>query len=263
MKAVTEKDSFINLNLDPALPSQRKKNVIPKEFYDPDNGESLINFSFEIIEQVKDYCCAIKPNLQYFLGNSKILERILKKIHHEGMLALLDHKLSDIGSSNASALFWISKMGFDAFTFSPLAGNLKETVENAHEKQMGVFVLTLMSNPEAERIFINGKVEGCPLYIDIANSVRNTSADGCVVGLTGFVKTEYIDNIQKIVGNKTVFLLQGIGPQGGEIQKIENVNKPLISLGRTVIYSDNPKKTIKQYYDKLKPLIKSKIKAAY
>ena len=260
VKVVNEKNSCININLDPALPKQRKKNVIPQKFHDLDYSETLINFSFEIIEQVSDYCCSIKPNSQYFLGDSKILGKIVKKIHAEGMMAILDHKLSDIGSSNESAIFWISKMGFDAFTFSPLAGNLKRTVEIAHKKQIGVFVLTLMSNPEAERIFIETKMEGNPLYIDIANSVREAKADGCVVGLTGFVKKEYIENVQNRVGKKTVFLLQGIGPQGGEFSKIEMITNPLISLGRTVIYSKNPQKIVKQYHHKFKPFIKMNYK---
>ncbi|MBA7472627.1 Orotidine 5'-phosphate decarboxylase [subsurface metagenome] len=102
----------------------------------------------DIIEQVSDYCCSIKPNTQYYLGHTDILEKIAKKSHDHGMLAILDHKLSDIGSTNSSALYWIKEMGFDAFTFSPFAGNTQKTVEKAHENNLGVIVLTLMSNPE-------------------------------------------------------------------------------------------------------------------
>lgn len=249
LKASKEKDSYININLDPALPKQRKENVIPELYVSEDDAETLLNFSLDIIEQVSDYCCSIKPNTQYYLGHTSILEKIVKKTHQEGMLAILDHKLGDIGSTNGSALYWVKEMGFDAFTFSPFAGNTQKTTEKAHEKNLGVIVLTLMSNPEAEQMMINTSVNGQPYYMYAAKSVKEAEADGCVVGVTCFVEDEYIKNIQKTVGDNVVFLLQGIGAQGGQANKIRHVRNPLVSLGRAVIYTDNPRKTIKGYHD--------------
>jgi len=244
---VKEKNSVININLDPALPKQRKDNVVPEKFVTKDDVETLLNFSFYIIEEVADYCCSVKPNTQFFFKDSKILRKLSKKIHDNGMMAILDHKLSDIGSTNDSAMFWISDMGFDAFTFSPFAGNIQKTVEGAHNKNLGVIVLTLMSNPEAEKIMVNSLVDNRPFYEFIANEVKKSGADGCVVGLTGFVKTEYVKTIQKIVGDDIIFLLQGIGPQGGSPENIKHVSSPLVSLGREVIFDENPKEVVKRY----------------
>jgi len=252
LKATKEKGSFININLDPALPKQRKKNVVPDRYVSKEDSETLLNFSLDIIEQVSDYCCSIKPNTQYYLGHTELLKKIAKRIHHEGMLAILDHKLSDIGSTNHSALYWINEMDFDAFTFSPFAGNTQKTVEKAHENNLGVIVLTLMSNPEAEKMMINTTIDGQPYYLHTAKTVKETEADGCVVGLTFFVEDEYIKNIQKVVGDKVVLLLQGIGPQGGQDNKIKYARNPLVSLGRAVIYSDNPRKAVKRYHDTFK-----------
>jgi orotidine-5'-phosphate decarboxylase len=246
--ATKEKDSVININLDPALPNQRKNNVIPNKYVSKIYCETLLNFSLDIIEQVSNYCCSVKPNTQYYLGNTGILKEITKKIHEEGMLAILDHKLSDIGSSNGSALYWIQEMGFDAFTHSPLAGNTQKTVEKAHERNLGVIVLTLMSNPEAENLMVKTMVNGEPYYLHTAKVVKESEADGCVVGLTCFVEHEYINNVQKVVGDRVVLMLQGIGPQGGEAKKIKYVRNPLVSLGRNVIYSDDPQETIKRYH---------------
>jgi len=252
LKATREKGSFININLDPALPNQRNENTVPDRHVSKDEAETILNFSLDIIEQVSDYCCSIKPNTQYYLGHTDILTKLTKKIHEEGMLAILDHKLSDIGSSNGSALYWIKKMGFDAFTFSPFAGNMQTTVEKAHEKNLGVIVLTLMSNPEAEKMMIETTVNGQPYYLHTAQTVKESGADGCVVGLTGFVNDTYIKNIQEAVGDRVVFLLQGIGPQGGQADKIRCARNPLVSLGRAVIYSDDPRKAVKGYHDILK-----------
>jgi len=249
LKANKEKGSFININLDPALPKQRNENVVPSRYISKEDAETLLNFSLDIIEQVSDYCCSIKPNTQYYLGHTGILEKIAKKIHKEGMVAILDHKLSDIGSTNGSALYWIKEMGFDAFTFSPFAGNTQKTVEKAHETNLGVIVLTLMSNPEAEKMMIDTTVNGQPYYLHAAKTVKEAEADGCVVGLTCFVEDEYIKNIQKVVGDKVVFLLQGIGPQGGQANKIRYARNPLVSLGRAVIYSGDPRKAVKGYHD--------------
>ena len=253
-----EKGSFININLDPALPKQRANNIIPDKYTCKDSEETLLNFSLDIIEQVSDYCCSIKPNTQYYLGHTGILEKITKKIHDHGMLAILDHKLSDIGSTNGSALYWIKKMGFDALTFSPFAGNTQKTVEKAHENNLGVIVLTLMSNPEAEKMMIDTMVKGEPYYLYTAKIVKKSQADGCVVGLTCFVDDVYIKNIQQTVGDKTLFLLQGIGPQGGQANKIRYIQNPLVSLGRAVIYSENPRKTVEKYHDIFKKYKKSR-----
>ena len=255
LRSIKEKGSFININLDPALPKQRKENLVPERYLLMDDRESLLNFSFDIIEQVSDYCCSIKPNTQYYLGYTDILTKIAEKIHKEGMLAILDHKLSDIGSTNSSAIYWIKEMGFDAFTFSPFAGNIHKTVEKAHQNNLGVIVLTLMSNPEAKNLMLNTKVDGQPYYLHVAKTVKETQADGCVVGLTGFVEDKYIKSIQEAAGEKVVLLMQGIGPQGGQANKVMYASNPLVSLGRAVIYSSNPRAAVKKYHEVFKKLV--------
>jgi orotidine-5'-phosphate decarboxylase len=145
-------------------------------------------------------------------------------------------------------MFWIAEMGFDAFTFSPFPGNMKTIVKEAHKKALGAIALTLMSNPEAEELMINTTVEGESYYLHIAQEVADTQADGCVIGLTGFVKSQFVRNIQRIVGDKVVFLLQGIGPQGGRLENIKYVKNPLVSLGREVIFSDRPREKLMKYY---------------
>ena len=249
-----DKKSFININLDPALPKQRKDGVVPERFLLKEDADTLLNFSFYVIEEVGDYCCSVKPNTQFFLGSYHVLRKLAKKIHDEDMFAILDHKLSDIGSTNDSAIFWIADMGFDAFTFSPFAGNVQATVDSAHKKDLGVIVLTLMSNPEAEKIMVGTLIKKQPLYLHIAEMVKESQADGCVVGLTGFVKGEYIKNIQRVVGDKVIFLMQGIGPQGGETTNIRYVTNPLVSLGRAVIFANNPREEVKRYYEMFKAI---------
>jgi len=41
-----DKNSFININLDPALPKQRKNRVIPERFLSKEDADTHLNFSF-------------------------------------------------------------------------------------------------------------------------------------------------------------------------------------------------------------------------
>ncbi len=49
-----------------------------------------------------------------------------------------------------------------------------------------------------------------------------------------------------------IFLMHGLGPQGGEMTKIKHVKNPLISLGREVMYSEDPKHVVMKYCEKFK-----------
>ena len=77
LKATKEKDSFININLDPALPRQRKNNVISDKHVSNEDNETLLNFSLDItsfgkggnnlLSFVRGTGIYIFPNLEIFL----------------------------------------------------------------------------------------------------------------------------------------------------------------------------------------------------
>jgi orotidine-5'-phosphate decarboxylase len=206
---------------------------------------------------VEDYAVAIKPNQQYLFGFTKKHHRTLTdRVRERGMLSVLDYKLSDISDTVASAIFHISESGYDAITFNPLPGNLQETIKLAHEGarrtrgyELGVIVLTLMSNPEAMIFMKNAMANRLPLFKFIASQVRDFDADGCVVGATGHIIKEDISAIRKIVGSDKVFLIPGVGAQGGDVDKVMRSagGNVLINVGRDIIYSRNPRAKAKEY----------------
>jgi len=106
------------------------------------------------------------------------------------------------------------------------------------------------------KVMIKTKFDGEPYYLYTAKVVRDSKADGCVIGLTCFVNDRYIRHILKVLGDKVVLLLQGIGPQGGQVNKLKYAVNPLISLGRAVIYSDDPRKAVKRYHNTFKKYIR-------
>ena len=247
-----EKRSLLCVGLDPALPGQRSRDLVSAKYLENrDENEARLTFCLDIVELVAEYSCAFKPNLQYVLGwKGEDHRRLTSAIREAGAVSILDCKLGDIGDTIASALYHIRRWGYDAITFNPLLGNLKDTVESAHrgERQLGMLVLTLTSNPEAVRYQKHATLEGAPLFLAIARDVRDFDADGCVVGATHHVTEKDLQDVRSIVGNEKVFLIPGIGTQKGDLDKLsvagENV---LVNVSRDIIYSENPRRRAEEY----------------
>jgi orotidine 5'-phosphate decarboxylase subfamily 2 len=253
-----EKDSILCVGLDPALPRQRVRDVIPSEYLTTtDENEARLNFCLDIVEQVKEYSIAAKPNQQYVLGFTKQQHRKLTDaIRRSRMLSILDYKLNDIRDTVESSLFHLAECGYDAITFNPLMGNLEEAVKLAHESvnrtrghELGIIVLTLTSNPEAVRYMKQATLGGQPLYVSIAQDIRKHKADGAVVGATGHVTQEDVRLIRETIGEDKVILFPGVGAQEGDPEKIIKAGNQniLINVGRDIIYSDNPAERAKSY----------------
>jgi orotidine-5'-phosphate decarboxylase len=244
-----KKNSILSVGLDPAIPRQREKNVIPTQ--------DRINFMENIIDLVAPYTSVIKINRQYTLGLTiDDIRTINRQIHSKQMLSISDHKLGDIGSSNESAIFWFKEEEFDAFTFNPYSGNVLEATEMAHKLDLGIIVLTLMSNPQAI-LQKHAKVIGKPLFQHIARLCREANSDGCVIGATAHVESSDILEIKRIVGDNTIALAPGVGAQGGSADTLLKSfgTKTMVNVSRGVIYSQSPGEKAKETQEMLNGLL--------
>ncbi len=257
-----ERNSVICVGLDPAIPNQRDVNVIPKKYMNNDDeNEARFNFCLDIIDNIADYAIAVKINEQYMFGmsvrNHLSISNYLKK---KDLISIYDCKLGDIADSAESKLHWIHKSGYDGITTNPLPGNLERVVNFAHRytPRIGIIVVTLMSNPEACKYFIESKYNSDSIYCEIANDVKKYDADGCVVGATKHIDSKEIGNIRRMIGKKRLILFPGIGTQKGDSIKAIKFggNNILINIGRKIIYSDKPKDSIEKYFDQFKELRK-------
>jgi orotidine-5'-phosphate decarboxylase len=252
-----EKRCSLCIGLDPALPWQRSKNIIPVEYLENrDENEARLNFCLNLVELTSPYCCAYKPNHQYVLGWTKDDHlRLTSAIRKAKAVSILDCKLGDIGDTVDSALYHIRRWGYDAITFNPFLGNLKETVEKAHggKEQLGIIVLTLTSNREAVRYQKQATIDGNPLYLAIAEDVKDSGADGCVIGATDHVTLKNLLEVRSIVGPDKVFLVPGIGTQKGNVDKLSGAGENIIvNVSRDIIYSEDPRRRAEEYCQMLR-----------
>jgi orotidine-5'-phosphate decarboxylase len=249
--------------------------------------ESLLEFNKFIIDLTKNDCISYKINFafyeQYGFKGMEIIEKTLDYIPKE-IFTIADAKRGDIGNTSKSyAKSVFEHLNFDSITISPYMGHDSIAPFLEFEDKM-TFLLCLTSNPgsaDLQRLKI-GKF--CPLinqdmslyhYImDKYSEDFNKESIGFVVGAT---HPDELAELRKI-NSKSVFLIPGIGVQGGDLNKTieanysNNLNKLekspcLINVSRAVIYagdindsedifSQNVIKTCQNYANDIKSLIK-------
>jgi len=217
-----------------------------------------------LIDAAGPACVAVKPQLACFerLGADgwAALAATVRHAGDAGLLVLADGKRGDVSVSAAAyaqALVGttvtpfgnVAGLGVDAFTANPLLGidALQPLVDGARAAQAGVFVLVRTSNPGAadvedlaladggaplwERLaqIVAGFGEGCP------HSDAGLADIGAVVGAT---VPEHVARMRELMP-RSVFLLPGIGAQGGRVEDLAPAFAPgraggLISASRSI-----------------------------
>ncbi len=206
--------------------------------------EERVEFALEIIDETWDLAVAFKLNRQFFLGTSiEEMRRITDRIHRHPTLAIMDHKLSDIGSSNQAALHWISEEHFDMVTISPFPGNTEVT--SAYAKSMGLetILLTLMSNAEAFYM-----VQGSPAPFEQWAKEAQKFCSGMVVGSTGHIQKNHLLTIKNIAPDPFV-LAPGLGKQGGSVNNLKEVfgEKVIFSVSRAIMEAKDRRERAEYY----------------
>jgi orotidine-5'-phosphate decarboxylase len=212
------KKSFLCVGIDPAIDTMRSKYFVPPSLVKEKGfSQAIKEFCLNIIAAVGDYAPVMKPNAQFILYalNYNDIKDLVEKIHDQNSLALLDVKLSDIGSTIDAGLYWIDSLGFDAVTFSPFPGyeNGVDAIYNwSKEKDKGIFVLCRMSNPGTHD-YQSRLLDGEKFYLRLARDACNHGANGFVAGCTA---TEELKDIREIIGPERLILAPGLGVQGGD-----------------------------------------------
>jgi orotidine-5'-phosphate decarboxylase len=234
----------------------KKSNIILAldfPFEKPENREKLLSKAEHTLEAVHPYICAVKFNRHLILplGLFNGVQKLIEKIHDIGLMAIMDCKVNDIGSTNQTIAEYYYSAGFDALTTNPFVGwkeGLNPVFDVAHKLQYGIILLVYMSHKAAwegygQTICNAGTGEKALQYISFAKKALKWNADGVVVGAT---YPEKIRQVHEILGEKIPIYSPGIGAQGGKIQSALKAGARYLIVGRAITLSENPAETAKK-----------------
>jgi orotidine-5'-phosphate decarboxylase len=225
-------------------------------------AEAVLAHCRALIDAVGPACVAVKPQLARFeaLGAPgwAALEDVIEHVHGAGLLAIADGKRGDIdvtARAYARALQGatdtpfgpVEGLGVDMVTVNPLMGSdaLEPFVETAREVGAGVLALVRTSNPGAADVEDLELADGGRVWERIAIMVdrlgreglkgANLSDVGAVVGAT---VPAHLERARELMPH-AVFLLPGVGAQGGRVEDLAAAFAPgrgggLIAASRSI-----------------------------
>lgn len=211
----------------------------------------LASFCDILIEAFAGEIASTKPQVAFFerFGSSGMaqLERYMSAMRERGTLVIADAKRGDIGSTmEGYAQAWLSDgpLAADAVTLSPYlgVGSLEPALELAHDRERGVFVLAITSNPEGAQVQGSGTPPvAAHILDDLGRRNRafwpdKTGSFGAVIGATAKAHLSAwnvdIDVLRGIV------LAPGVGAQGANVEEARAVageNLLCIPLSRAIL----------------------------
>jgi orotidine-5'-phosphate decarboxylase len=184
------------------------------------------------------------------------LEQTVAIARDHGLLVIADGKRGDVPVTSrayAQALVGetpgplgpVAGLGADAFTANPLLGrdSLEPLVDAAAAAGAGCFVLVRTSNPGAAELQDEGDP---PLYELLARLVDALGAGhigdcglSLVGAVTGATRPERLDRLRELMP-RAVFLLPGVGAQGGRVEDLGAAFAPhpaagLVTASRSIV----------------------------
>jgi len=225
-------------------------------FEKPENRNDLFSKAERVLDVAHLYLCAVKFNhhLVLPLGTFDGIQKLVKKVHDYGLVAIMDCKVNDIGATNQVIAEYYYTAGFDALIANPFIGweeGLKPIFDVANKLERGVILLVYMSHKAASegygQTIIDAETGGEMLqYVSFAKKALKYGADGAVVGAT---YPEKIKKVHQILGDKVPIFSPGIGAQGGEITAALKAGSRYLIVGRSIAQAENPAEAAKEIRD--------------
>ncbi|MFA7056888.1 MAG: orotidine-5'-phosphate decarboxylase [Candidatus Cloacimonadales bacterium] len=233
---IKKNNSYVCVGLD----SEFSK--LPKHL--KNSKDPIFEFNKEIIDATKDFVACYKPNFAFYLSQGLAsLESLKKTIEYipDHIPIILDVKVGDIGNTMTNyAEAFFNDWKVDAITCNPLMG--KDVVQSLIPfEDKFVFMLALTSNPSARDYF-----KPHDLYRRISQDIAALpfTQFGAVVGAT---HSEQLRELRDLMPN-SLFLVPGIGAQGGSLQEVIESTlyskldaRFLINSSRGIIFADSSK----------------------
>ncbi len=267
LKASKAKKSVTVVGIDPAF--EKFPPALQEMVDDPVNRqEALEIFGKGIVDAVKDFVPAVKPNIAFYEAHGvpgiMAYITICAYAHSAGLLVLGDIKRGDIGSTAAAYADGMmrpaAKSGrlanpfqigpHDAVTLNPYLGydNIGPFFDMASENGQGLYILVKTSNPTSSELQDLELKSGGTVAQAVARLVNTwaerllgasgLSSVGAVVGAT---HPEELGGYRELMPN-VPFLIPGYGAQGGTAAGImggfrADGSGALVNASRSVIYA--------------------------
>ena len=199
-------------------------------------------------------CVAVKLQLACFerLGEQgwRALRRVSEHARERRLLVIADGKRGDVpvtASAYAQALFgetpgpFGAVPGLDAVaaTANPLLGRdaLEPLVEGAAAAGAGLFVLVATSNPGADEVQDHEQL--ARLVDDVGGEHVGETGLSNVGAVTGATRPELLGRLRELMP-RTIFLLPGVGAQGGRVEDLGPAFEPhpaagLVTSSRSIV----------------------------
>lgn len=219
-------------------------------FEPPMNRSIVLAKAQKVLKAVNPYVCAVKINhhLTLPLGLFDGVQALIEQIRGQGMLAIMDAKVNDIGNTNQIIAEYYFTAGFDAIIANPFVGwdeGMKPLFDVAKRANRGVILLTYMSHRGSIEGYGQNTIEAetganLPQYVAFARKALAWGADGAVVGATAPSK---IAEVKAILQGKTDIYSPGVGAQGGVAETAIKAGANYLIVGREITNSADPEKS--------------------
>ena len=216
-------------------------------YQNPNESERLLNRASDMLDTVNPYICAVKINhhLVLPLGTFGGVQKLVKKAHNAGLLAIMDSKVNDIGATNTTIAEYYYEAGFDALIANPFVGweeGLKPIFDVAARRQRGVILLAYMSHKGAIEGYgqsVHDPDTGAETkqYLSFARKAGRWNADGVVVGATA---PDKIREIRFVLGEEVPIYAPGVGAQGGSPEAAIKAGARYLIIGRQIVEAEDP-----------------------
>jgi orotidine-5'-phosphate decarboxylase len=228
-------------------------------FEGAENRDRILSQAQKVLKAVHPYICAVKINhhLTLPLGIFEGVDQLVEQIRGQGMLAIMDAKINDIGNTNRIMAEYYFAAGFDAIIANPFVGweeGLKPLFEVSKRLNRGIILLTYMSHKGASEGYGQMIIDPetglqTPQYFSFAKKALKWGADGVVVGATFPQK---IAEIKQILGQNVAIYSPGVGAQGGAAEMAIKSGANYLIVGREITNSDDPAKTARLLADSIR-----------
>jgi orotidine-5'-phosphate decarboxylase len=215
------------------------------------------------LDAVAEHCVAVKPQVACFerLGAPgwAALREVVDGARERGLIVIADGKRGDIdvtATAYAAAFLGgtdtpygrVEGLGADALTVNPYLGgdSLQPFVDAARESGDGLFVLARTSNPGAVDVQQLTTDDGdsvsrrvAAMIADLGEPGIGTSGLSDIGAVVGATAPDVLDELREAMPH-AVFLLPGIGAQGGRVEDVLPAFAPgpaggLVSASRGIV----------------------------